>query len=93
MVTVGELKAHLRIDSDEEDNYLQSLLWMAQSICEDFTFRTFESPPPEPVRLAVLLVASHFYTYREAVNSANYEATMTAVHRLLWPYRDESKLF
>ena len=65
MVTLAELKAHLRIEHDEEDNHLAMLLSVAKATAENFCISPFEGDPPEPVRLAVLLHASHFYTNRE----------------------------
>ena len=53
------LKTHLRIEADAEDAYLQSLLTMAQATAEDFCGRSFSEELPEPVRLALLLMAGH----------------------------------
>ena len=87
------LKAHLRIEQDAEDTYLQSLLTMAQATAEDFCGRPFPEETPEPVRLALLLMAGHLYAYREVSDRDAYEAMLRAFHALLWPYRDVSKLF
>jgi len=86
-------KTHLRIEHDAEDAYLQSLLTMAQATAEDFCGRSFSEETPEPVRLALLLMAGHLYAYREVSDKDAYEAMLQAFHSLLWPYRDVSKLF
>ena len=93
MVTLEELKAHLRIEHDEENDYLSALLAMAKAAAEDFCLRTFEEQSPEAVRLAVLLYASHFYTNRENNEMVAYQAMTQAFQALLWPYRDLQKLF
>ena len=87
------LKTHLRIEQDAEDAYLLSLLTMAQVTAEDFCGRLFQEAIPEPVRLALLLMAGHLYAYREVNDKDAYEAMLQAFHSLLWPYRDVSKLF
>ena len=87
------LKTHLRIEDDTEDAYLQSLLTMAQATAEDFCGHLFQEAIPEPVRLALLLMAGHLYAYREISDKDAYEAILQAFHSLLWPYRDVSKLF
>ena len=66
ILTVGEVKNHLRIEEDDEDSYIESLIRQAQATAEDFCrasldqqFYTDEdgiertTPVPEPVRLAV----------------------------------------
>ena len=60
IVSVEELKAHLRIQQDAEDALLERLLHQAQATANDFCRTDFDTDAPEPVRLAVLLMASHF---------------------------------
>lgn len=93
IVTVEDVKTHLRIEHDAEDAYLTTLLRSAQASAEDFCHTTFATTPPEPVRLAVLLHAGHFYAQRENADKLAYEAMLSAFHALLWPYRDTGKLF
>jgi hypothetical protein len=96
MVTLAELKAHLRIEHVDEDEHLTLLLSVARAAAEDFCLRTFaddsSGQPPEAVRLAVLLHASHFYANRENNELVAYQAMMQAFQSLLWPYRDLHKL-
>ena len=65
IVTVDEVKVHLRIQHDEEDGYIGSLIAQAQAAAEDYCRVQFSEPAPEPVRLAVLLMVSHFYENRD----------------------------
>lgn len=93
LVTLKEYKEHLRVEHDEEDTYLELLLKMAQGAAEDFCKQSFEdAAPPEPVRLAVLLHASHFYNNRENASKDAYAAMTQAFHALLWPHRNPDKL-
>lgn len=93
MVELGELKQHLRIEHNEEDNYLQMLLAMAETACLDFCLLdALADEMPEPVRQAVLIHASYHYTHREGDAPAAHTVMERAVKSLLWPYRDVSKL-
>jgi Phage QLRG family, putative DNA packaging. len=92
-VTVDELKAHLRIEQEEEDAYLGALLEAAHTAAEDFCKTKFCRTLPKPVHLAVLLHAGHFFLNRESSDGDAYQAMMQAFHSLLWPYRNAAKLF
>ena len=65
IVTLCEVKAHLRIDHDAEDAYLESLIRQAQAVAEDYCRVPFSEEAPEPVRLAVLLFVSFYYENRD----------------------------
>ncbi len=93
IVSVAELKAHLRIQSDEEDTLLDSLLSQAQAAAKDFCRADFGVDAPEPVRLAVLLMASHFYEYRDSSDKNAYSTMMNAFHALLYPHRTVEQMF
>ena len=92
MITLEELKAHLRIETEDENDYLGILLRMAEATVTDFCGQSF-SVAPEPVRLAVLLFAGYHYAHREGDDPSAREAMITAFHALLWPYRHPSILF
>ena len=46
IVTVDEVKTHLRIQCDEEDDYLTSLITQAQAAAEDYCRTQFSDPAP-----------------------------------------------
>ena len=93
IVTVDEVKTHLRIQCDEEDDYLTSLIAQAQAAAEDYCRTQFPDPAPEPVRLAVLLFVSHYYENRDNPDRAVYGTMRIAFENLLYPYRDPDKMF
>ncbi|MBQ3760876.1 MAG: phage gp6-like head-tail connector protein [Clostridia bacterium] len=93
MVTLAELKAHLRIQHDWEDTLLSSLIAQAQAAALDYCHLTAFEGEPEPVRLAIMLFASHFYEVRDNSDKTAYETMMTAFHALLYPYRNLDKFF
>ena len=93
ILTLAEIKAHLRIQHDEEDVLLESLLRQAQAAAQDFCRTDFDADAPEPVRLAVLLMASHFYEYRDSSDRSAYRTMFNAFHALLYPYRVIEDMF
>lgn len=92
-VSVAELKTHLRIQHDEEDGLLESLLKQAQAAANDFCRADFDADAPEPVRLAILLMAAHFYEYRDNSDKVAYATMISAFHALLYPYRVIEEMF
>ena len=102
IVTVDEVKTHLRIQHDEEDEYIAGLIAQAQTAAEDYCRVSFEPTPnkegnvpdvPEPVRLAVILMTSFYYENRDIPDMTTYKATRMAFDSLLYPYRDPEKMF
>ena len=93
VVTVDEVKTHLRIQHDEEDEYIGSLIAQVQAAAEDYCRVQFSDPAPEPVRLAVLLMVSHFYENRDNPDRQVYLTMRMAFQNLLYPYRDPNKMF
>ena len=93
IVTVDEVKTHLRIQHDEEDSYLAGLIAQAQAAAEDYCRAQFSEEAPEPVRLAVLLFVSFYYENRDVPDRTTYGTMMLAFQNLLYPYRDPEKMF
>ena len=93
IVSVDEVKAHLRIDQDEEDVYLESLIRQAQAAAEDYCRVSFEDEVPEPVRLAILLFVAFYYENRDLPDRTTYGTMRIAFQNLLYPYRDPQKMF
>ena len=93
ILTVDEVKAHLRIQHDEEDKLISTLIAQAQAVAEDYCRVQFSESAPEPVRLAVMLMVSHYYENRDISERSVYNAMMTAFHNLLYPYRAVEKMF
>ena len=94
---IDEVKQHLRLpeDDDTEDDYLELLILQAQTAASDFTRVDWETSAtiPETVRLAVLLMVSHLYEYRDSSDKTAYATMMDAFHTLLYPNRDVEQLF
>ena len=93
ILSVEEVKTHLRIQHDEEDELISTLIAQAQAVAEDYCRVQFSDPAPEPVRLAVLLMVSHYYENRDNSDRQVYLTMRMAFQNLLYPYRDPAKMF
>ena len=93
IVTIPEVKAHLRIQHDDEDSFIGSLIEQAQSAAEDFCRVPFSEDVPPPVRLAVLLMIGHYFENRDNPDKQVYLAMRMAFENLLYPHRDVTKFF
>ena len=106
IIDLDEVKTHLRIQHDEEDEYLESLIAQAQTAAEDYCRVSFEPyiqtddegnevelDAPEPVRLALLLFVGFYYENRDIPDMTTYKAMRMAFENLLYPYRDPAQMF
>ena len=95
VVALDELKAHLRVETPDEDALMESLLIQAEAAACDYCHTEFGEADavPEPVRLAILLMASHFYENRDASDAAAYKTMTNAFHALLYPHRAVEGMF
>jgi len=96
VITLQEVKEHLRIDNDQEDGLITTFIQQAQATAEDFCRVSFDEDydsPPEPVRLAVMLMVSHYYENRDNPDRQIYVTMRMAFENLLYPYRDPEKMF
>ena len=95
IVSVDELKTHLRVLTDDEDDELEALILQAQQAASDFCRVDWENEEtvPETVRLAVILMASHFYENRDCANKEAYETMRKAFRMLLYPNQKPEAMF
>ena len=96
-VTLEEAKKHLRVEHDDEDDLIQGLITTAREYCEGFQNISLISgedggDPPlvsARVKLAMLLLLTHWYEHREAVNIGNITSEVPmGVEALLWQDRN-----
>ncbi|WJM98786.1 head-tail connector protein [Pseudomonas defluvii] len=85
-VTLEEAKLHMRVDHDEEDNYIQGLIAAAETHVSNFLGDGLPDPMPAPIKAAVLLLVGDLYEHRERQGDRTLTEG-TAYSMLLAPYR------
>ncbi len=85
MMTLEEVKLHLRVDDDHEDTLIGHLLDAATEAAFDHLGHE-PDPIPAPVQAAILLAVGDLFANREAVGTQPYSKNPT-YERLLNPYR------
>ena len=79
---LAAVKAFLRIDGEEEDSLLATLIAVAREHAENYLNASLPTEVPTPVKQAQLLLISHFYEQRSG------ETIPPVVYALLAPYRN-----
>lgn len=89
MLTLEETKLHLRVDHDDEDVLIASLMETARlSVAEYLNMDEAQvtSTVPSPIKSAALLLVAGLYANREDVSDRQLYSNET-YYRLLQPYR------
>ena len=94
MITLQEAKEFLRVDGDDEENLIASLIVAAQELTEDVLRRPLGElePLPETVRQAMLIVVATLYEERQISKDKtgiDISETLDLVRRMLFAYRKE----
>lgn len=89
VVTLEEMKNYLRVDYDEDDALIESMVRASEKICMDVArmddaqkFSTVEN-----AKIAVLYAAAYLYEHRE---EADHHAMMLTLRALLSSSRKEA---
>lgn len=87
MTTLQQAKDHLRVDGDDEDELIQSMIDAATTAALDYlNLEAMPDPVPAPIDAAILLQVGDLYANRERQADREYFANET-YERLLAPYR------
>lgn len=94
MITLQEAKEFLRVDGDDEENLIASLIVAARELTEDVLRRPLVEiePLPETVRQAMLIVVATLYEERQISKDKtgiDISETLDLVRRMLFAYRKE----
>ena len=89
LITLEEAKTYLRVDFDEEDGIIESLLVAAINLCTDVARVTEEQLEEESVRevmkVAVFYCLGYMYEHRD---SANYRDLTLTLRSILFAIRE-----
>ena len=89
IVTLDETKKWIRVDTDDEDALIESLIMAAEDIVGGvlrFPLSEFEEVP-EAVKQAVIFTASRFYEERESLDIVSL---MNTLRGMLFVYRKDA---
>lgn len=83
MLDLEELKLYLRIDGDEENALITSLIGTAEEICEQILRQPLSEfdPIPLTVKQAMLFCVANMYEKREGV--ANYNKSNGGIEEII----------
>lgn len=92
MLTLQETKDFLRIDGDDEDALISSLIVTAKTLTEDVLRRplTEYEEIPEPIHQAMLILVGTLYEERQISKDkagVDIGETLDLVRRMLFAYR------
>ncbi len=96
MVTLKIAKNYLRVDTDEDDNLIASLISSSKELVEDIIREklNLEEELPEVISNAILLLVGTLYEERQVSNdpknSISIKNTLDTIRRMLFAYRKES---
>jgi hypothetical protein len=87
-ITVDDLKAHLNITFDTDDDLLAAKIEAAAATVENYTGYIVDNTSPAPVLEAVRQFAAHLYENREPVLvGVNAQPMPLGVYDMLQSYR------
>lgn len=92
ILTIEEIKAHTRIDSDAEDEMLEIYGASAEETVLNLLGRTLDEVEteygevPVAVKHAMLMLVDHSYQMRSPVTTANLYAVPYTLEALIKPY-------
>lgn len=94
MLNLAETKEFLRLDGDDEDTLVSSLIVTAKDLTEDIMRRKLDEfeEVPEPVRQAMLILVATLYEERQISkdkSGLDITETLDLIRKMLFAYRKE----
>lgn len=94
MLNLAETKEFLRLDGDDEDTLVSSLIVTAKDLTEDIMRRRLDEfeEVPETVRQAMLILVATLYEERQISkdkSGLDITETLDLIRKMLFAYRKE----
>ena len=89
IVTLEEIKNYIRVDSNDDDELINTLMASAESLCSDVArvpVSELQENCNEHIRLAVMFATAYLYEHRE---EADHNALVLTLRSLLFGVRQE----
>ena len=98
IVTLEEIKQHLYIDFEADNDLLSSMIEAAESIIEKYLNTSFDSLTddkgniPTPIKQAIKIMVGNLYTNRESVSFNAYPSKIPySFEYLIQPFKNYSR--
>lgn len=87
IVDLDEMKQYLRVDFDDDDEFLINALFSAESLCADIARLSVEELEKQSVaKIAIMYAVAYLYEHRE---DADHHALTISLRSLLFGIREE----
>ena len=87
IVDLDEMKQYLRVDFDDDDEFLINALFSAESLCADIARLSVEELEKQSVaKIAIMYAVAYLYEHRE---DADHHALAISLRSLLFGIREE----
>ena len=87
IVDLDEMKQYLRVDFEDDDEFLINALFSAESLCADIARLSIEKLEEQSVaKIAIMYAVAYLYEHRE---DADYHALTISLRSLLFGIREE----
>ena len=87
IVDLDEMKQYLRVDFEDDDEFLINALFSAESLCADIARLSIEELEEQSVaKIAIMYAVAYLYEHRE---DADYHALTISLRSLLFGIREE----
>ena len=87
IVDLDEMKQYLRVDFEDDDEFLINALFSAESLCADIARLSVEELEKQSVaKIAIMYAVAYLYEHRE---DADYHALTISLRSLLFGIREE----
>ena len=94
MLTLQETKHFLRVDTDEDDNLISSLILTGESLIEEIIRKPLSTykQVPEPIKQATLIVVGTLYEERQITGNPKeglaMDQVLDIIKKMLFAYRE-----
>ena len=87
IVDLDEMKQYLRVDFEDDDEFLINALFSAESLCADIARLSVEKLGEQSVaKIAIMYAVAYLYEHRE---DADHHALTISLRSLLFGIREE----
>ena len=87
IVDLDEMKQYLRVDFEDDDEFLINALFSAESLCADIARLSIEELEKQSVaKIAIMYAVAYLYEHRE---DADHHALTISLRSLLFGIREE----